>query len=1004
LVFTSPNTTRSLVLSSINYFGVDSPGTPNYKLKIVGAPSSPLLRFGIEDPVNKENLQIYQPFIAVQENSPTNWSWIFDNSTANGNIFFGVNGNSLQIDAATPQSVFNSSVNALQTAIAVSTFDFGAQVKLQSSPSERLLSFAVSNSGSEFFHIGRHTGLATTTDRLLSISDTGQISVGDAFSNPSGSTTYHTDFLESDLAQTPLPAPNDWLRLRGRTATTGTTYDMLTVTHNRLFDDMTGGPSNQSSMIRIQHDSNNVLSHFIGFTGGVDDASGTLWPQMRFGYVNDYYMSGDQNGRIGIGTNAFIKRFNNVNVGSTFGSKLNIEGNPGTGGGGDTVTGGSSFSGIHLFSQNFVNAQVGITAGGIGLGQDPLTTFAGVHFKDESSATDQGLELHFGTSVYDDTLNLSFHGEKTRITVQRYGDTDFWSKSSTTHSLFIEPGGRRDNTLGKVYPNNNVHIGSKDSGVWKDILLNAGTETTGFGGGFVGIGQYNGFSENISAGPTLVVGQWYMSKVGTAVHNAITYPADIPFQAANTTLTSGTVVLSNPVTKFQVNEAVTFGTRKPITTYSADAALNSFTIGKNHSIPLTGIRGVIIGGSGHTVSGTDGIIIGYSGGTGVNMIDANKVLLATTTHVSVLAPTTPLALNLYSTDYDVPGNYRLTSSPMLKVSTIVTPPPFFVIGERGDLGRVAVLEARTTGLGLTEVPVGLEFHVRNPNTSREIGMVYGNYNESVTGGTLLQTGKISFATLSHFYPVGSPTPTSGSIYEIANISANGLQFVPTSISGSNVKPAISVEAAKIVDGAGDPLFISAGAGNDAAHGATGPTVGGNLFLGPGQGKGGGIDGTVAVGNNSGNGGIVTLNGNVQGVSPTFANPGPIFSVFNGVGVPFSTVQSTVGDTLTVTVSAAGTSTLTSGTIWSGDILAVSYDRTIVITTGGSASGEVLGELRLPPAAPLSYRRMHHNVFGGDEFLIPANTTINLRYDAHGAGFSLSVNSHTWTIRAFKHGL
>lgn len=638
LVFTNASALRSLVLSPINYgISNDSPGTPNYRLKIVGTSGSPMLRFGIDDG-GIENIQTYQPTIGVQKINDgfypagLNWQWNFDN--VNGDIAFNLAGNNFKIY---PQIA------------TVSRFDFGAQVRLQSNAADRLLSFAFSNAGTEFFHIGRHTGISTVTDKLFSIKDNGQISFGnssqgDAFTFPSGANDYHIDSLNDDLDALATSSIN-WFRLRGRVATGGGSTDGLVINHNRLFADG-GSPLQRSTMIRLQHTVDSSSYHFVGFTGGVDTSGGTFRPQLRMGYINNYYFSGDVNGRIGIGDSAFIQKYNSTPY--VFNSKLNIQGNLGPSG---ASTGGpNSFSGIHLIPKNFTNAVVGISAGGIGAFEN--MTFGGIHFKDESSAPNQGLDLHITTGLYADG------GATRRSTILRNGDHYWWSKTApSTGFLYLEPGTWNGTPLDV-----NV-IGAYDTGSssWKDIIFNLGTDYTGFGNGFIGIGGDQGFGEQLVGFTSIPLsGQQYMCLtpvsctitpfIGFAysfiasvndIFTSVTFPDTM-------TLDFGTISRVKPQTKLHVaaKEAVTFGTRLD---GFYNSGQTSFTVGNNHSAVNT--RNIILGGKSHITNANDAIIIGYNGGAGQTNSTANSISLAS--HTSITVSPTPRFLRGFAITGDI---------------------------------------------------------------------------------------------------------------------------------------------------------------------------------------------------------------------------------------------------------------------------------------------------------------------------------------------------------------
>jgi hypothetical protein len=841
IVFTNPNPNRSLVLSPINYGGSDSQGTGNYKLKIVGESGSPLISLAITNDGINENSVTYQPTISIDEVYPASGypsstqyplgiNWILNVDNVNGDIFFNLNGNYLGI------------YTQLAT---VSRFDFGSQFRMQSGTADRLLSFAQAPGPTvEFFHIGRHDALTTSADRFFSIqADTGMIAIGDAFNNPSGAgaQNFHLDLYNPSLPTGSFFHPAgtiSWLRTRGRINSGGTNFDSLNITHSRFLG-IGSGPNN--TMVKIQHNlstsSSDMVNHYIGFGGG---NTSIYRPQFFVGYNGLNYLTGDINGFIGIGSNAFLTNYNSPT--NFFNAQLNIQGNNST-----SITGGSSFSGIHLIPQDTVGGQVGVTAGGINAYEN--VTFAGLSFQDNSAVVDQGVDLHLGTSLYTDG------GRKTRQTIWRYGDTYFWSKSNSTQYMYVEPGGKNIN--GTLYPNQLFHIGAYDSSSsWKDIVLNEGTDTTGFGSGFVGIGGATGFGEPISSG-TLVGGQWYVSTAATSTirvshlftHIDTIVNQGVPFLTISTfgystSVLSGTVALANPMTKFHVNDASTFGTRHPITSgsYTSQVGATSFTIGNNHT--ASSQRGIIIGGSGHTTTGTDGIIIGYNGTSGVNMTNSNQVLFATTTNVSMAAPVLPMtSLNVYTSGpaswsgHTTTTNiYNSTSLPIFNVSTSVTPAA--VPGSMGDLARTMTLEGRSTSTNPPiNIPVSMEFHVTNAAGSRyEIGMITGMLENAGT-----QVGRISFFVNDN-----------GNLYESAYFNNGGLTFIcPDGDIANYPLPTIQVEQNKDMGNPGTALTVSAGSSMLGSNDS-----GGNLILNPGTGHGTGSNGSILLNGNT------TVNGNL----------------------------------------------------------------------------------------------------------------------------------------------
>lgn len=601
LVFTNPSAARSLVLSPLDYgAGTDSPGTANYRLKLIGTSGNPIIKFGINDS-GSENNEIYQPFISIQKNSATDWTWNFDNN--NGDFSVNLNGNYF---------------TAYRQLSSVSAFDFGAQVKLQSDSVGRLLSFSSASLGNELFHIGRHNALSTTSDRLFSVRDDMTVAFGDAYSNAvTGDTTaFFVDMLASTLSSAVSTNPVH----RWRAKVNSTNYNELRIHNVRDFAESGGSPWRSSQYI-LSHSANNSYFHAISFHGGAKDSSYSARPQLRFAYgsSSNFYFAADVNGRIGIGNSTFIKDYNDSALTNIFKTRLTVQGESTT-----SITGTSAHTGIHLFTQNTTNSTVGITNGGVG--SNVNNTNAGLWFKDEGAV---GVSMNFGTS------NYSGSGAVNRYKIDGYGDFNWYSKSNTGHSLFFEIGGLRNGST--VYNNDIANIGTYDNSgaTWRSIRINAGTQDgpLTFGEGLVGIGGGNGFSETIAAGPNLVVGQSYIAISGTVVHNSVTYPLLTIFQAVNTTLTSGTVALAKPMAKLHVEGSFSVGTRKQFTgAYSAEVGTSSFTIGSNHK--ASGTRSSIISGHTHTVTGNDSVIIGYNGTTGITVSTANKIALAAGTFLS----------------------------------------------------------------------------------------------------------------------------------------------------------------------------------------------------------------------------------------------------------------------------------------------------------------------------------------------------------------------------------
>jgi len=1026
LVFTSPSPLRSLVLSPINYgIGNDSPGAADYRLKIVTSSGSPMIRFAVDDAGSESTPTTTQPTISVQKINnvlyPGSTNWRLNVEDLNGDIFLNLNGNYFGVY---PQIA------------SVSRFDFGAQTRLQNNAVDRLLSFAVSNTGTEFFHIGRHTGLATTADRLFSIKDNGQISIGDAFSNPIGATNYHIDSINDDLAKTGPPPPVDWLRLRGRVQNGGTTWDSLNINHNRLFSD-TGSPAQRSTMIRIQHQVNSSLYHFVGFTGGADNTSASFRPQLRLGFTNSYYFAADVNGRIGIGSTSFIQKYNSG--ANTFQPKLTIEGSGAT-----VTTGNSAWSGIHLIHPNVVDAQVGITSGGLGVNEN--LTFAGIHFKDKSSQIIQGVDIEFATARYFDA------GEITRHTITREGNHYWYSKNDPNTFLLLEPGGL-------ATPNDFMHISAYNQTTlsWKDIIFNRGTDFTGYGDGFVGIGGDIGFGDQVAASVNLAnnPAQTY---VALTVCTFTVYPFfGFPFSGFINAgdiftsssfpdvmnLDSGTVARAKPQSKLHVNESVTFGTR--LDGLYSFVGTNSFTVGNTHR--ASGLRSIILGGVGHTASGQDGIIIGWSGGAGITMPDPNKVLLATTTHVSTVAPSTLVSSPLYTdgeqnTFFGVPAQYVVTGAPILNPSISIPTSGFGISGQIGRYGSVLTLEGRTDTAQLANVAVAMEFHIKNvSNTKRILASINAQYTE-VTPGTPI--GFLSFAVLKGPAINSAGVGASGALAEALRLTANGtLQFIPTDPS---MKSKLTVAQNQKTGGPGYSLFLTGGFANTTG----GPAAGGNLFIDAGLGGAGGANGGVAIGVNFSTANItvgttsvsttaivgataslasttasvvtqsadVSVTGNMRHVRPTWES----FSVSSFVNGSGGATLTIIADN--VKVHHGGGTNTNAVTLFSFIIDPAPFDRMIYWLGGNDASiaqsagafnaveqnkGQIFMHLyRFPYGGGDIIQRTYTTMYGGGNFIVPANQSMKVLMETgpiEGVrSFFRTATGHDFLFRQAKFGL
>lgn len=843
LLFTNPSATRSLVLSPIDYgVGNDSPGS-SYKLKIVGNSASPMLRFAIDDG-GSENSIPAQATLGIQKivdplyitTAGINWRTNFDNN--GGDFFLNTSGNYF---AMYPQIS------------SVGRFDFGSQTRLQNSATSRLLSFASSNTGTEFFNIGRHSGITNAADNLFTINDKGQVgfnnTVGTVFTpiNLVGATDFHIDVINEALGTTAL-AKNNWLRLRGKARAS---WDTLQIDHNRLWADSVG--SSRSAMIRLQHYTTTTLNHFIGFTGGSDSSAQPIQrAQLRLGYGDNYYFSGDINGRIGIGDSAFIQKYNSLTT--NFKSKLQIQGNDSSSGGLDT-SGFTAFSGIHLIPQNFTGGTVGISAGGIGSFENG--TYAGLHFQDQSGGVDQGMDLHLTTGLY-------ASGSVRRFTIDRNGDSRFWSKNNPWHFLFIEPGGLSGG--GVTYPTDFIKIGSYDwTSNWKSIVFSEGSDYAGFGDGFLGIGGGSGFGDDITSG-SLEQNMWYLAK-GPVVYNdgsAISVISGVSFKVtgASATLTSGTVSRAKPATKLHVAaDGVTFGTRRGgagFSTYSGNVGQNSFTVGNTHK--ASGIRSIILGGAGHTVTGNDTTLIGFSG-SGITVPDANIVQLGTVTHVSKSSPFVPtigdVVGNGPNTIYS-PSQYIYANSPILNIANSVNVNyNIFVLDEIGTINRVLSLESVSNTSRLANIPVAIEFSSRNNvNISKQIGLIAAthwltNPNNILSPTAAYENGRISFFVNQ-----------AGDMVEKGYFHSGGFNFVTTALNVNSVK--LSVDPCKDLSvSSGGSLSIK---GGDAATLAYSAGVGGNVNIDAGFGTGGG--GAPIGGPGSVNGVI-----NIGALSPARINMG-----------------------------------------------------------------------------------------------------------------------------------
>jgi hypothetical protein len=472
---------------------------------------------------------------------------------------------------------------------------------------------------------------------------------------------------------------------------------------------------------------------------------------------------------------------------------------------------------------------VGITAGGLGL--KSLETYAGIHFMDETSEPDPGMDIHIATGNYS-------VGETRRKTFTRSGDHYWWSKSDPTDTyLLLEPGG-----LGNYAPNDFMHFSAYNKGSlqWRNILFNRGTTATGYGSGFVGIGGDQGFSEPVSGPVNLSTGQYYLCLTNctvtytpflgfgySALLNAGDFFTSLGGFLDTTTLNAGTVSAANPMTKLHVAGATTIGTRKDaLYTFVGN---NSLTVGNNHI--AQGVRSIILGGTGHTLTGQDSVIMGYAG-VPVTMSDANTNLLATYTYVSTKAPS-PTALGvLYEegdTGFGVPY-YLTASAPILNCASPVQTSGFGIYPQVGRLARVLTLTGKTDTAQNQAVPVTLEWHIENSAAlKRAIGMINGHYYEVAGSSPANQRGKLGFAVNK-----------GGNMYEYCNISPTGLQFTPQNF-GNKAKILVS-PATDSAAPTGHTLGIAAGDGHAGVAG-----TGGFLVLDAGLGTLGNSNGQVVIG-------------------------------------------------------------------------------------------------------------------------------------------------------------
>lgn len=622
IVFSSPTPLKSLVISPIDY-GIGAPQPGPYKLKLVGSPGSPIQNFSVLES-GAENLAAKQSYISINTvTAGSEYSWELVNPTGNIEL-----------------SAYGTSFDLVKESSNISKYEFNStSFKIQINPAERLMSF-YTTPASLNWHVGGHNALTSTSQRLLSVNDGGSIGIGDAFNNAvtGDSTAYDFRYDQYNVQLGLNPGDqNKWARWRAKVDSS--TMDQLSIRNVRGFYDTSLTPW-KSSEIRIEHKTNSTYNHFISFSGGATElAAGDDRPAFRLGVggtENDgyYFIADSGNGgattvpRIWIGTSAYVKEKTGTLTGGVDGGKLNIQG---ISDGANMDTSGHTAIHLNFGAGAAANAQVGITGGNI---DTPEETNAGFLFQSLSGAH----EPMAATLAAGDSLGS---GMRSIFSAWSSGESFFWSRSNGDAYLRVRAGGYYSGTVSAPTPlvlrSNDVFdiTAYDDLNGAKSILLNTLTTYTGFGDGFVGIGEQ--FGETISAGSSaLTIGKWYKSN-GSAIHNSIDYEAGVPFQAVSAVLTSGTVVDAKPQTKFQAYGAATFGTRANITTsYAANVGTLSFTVGTGHS--ASGSRSAIIGGQSHVVSGANSVLIGYDGSTAVNISTANVAAIVTRTFIGSGAP------------------------------------------------------------------------------------------------------------------------------------------------------------------------------------------------------------------------------------------------------------------------------------------------------------------------------------------------------------------------------
>lgn len=1031
VIFSSPTPLKSLVLSPINY-GVGAPQTGPYKLKLIGSPGSPQQMFGVLES-GAENLASKQSYISVNTIlANTEYSWELVNPT--GNIEFSAFGTSLDLIKQTGTG-------------SISRYEFNSNAfKIQINPTERLMSFYNAPSGLNW-HVGGHNALTSSTERLFSINDSGSIGVADAFSNAVAGDATPYDFRYDQLnVQLPVTAgaTNMWARWRAKVS--GSNTDQLNFRNVRSFFESSGTPWRSSEM-RIEHKTDATYNHFIALGGGATSANTTIGffsfanpprPALRFGTggtANDgYYFAADSGPgagpsglpRMWMGDPNYIRTATGTLLGGLVGAKLNVQSYNAAAG-----FGTSGHSNIHLAPGTGAGDYSihGITAGHPASGS---ASDGGLIFQGWNSTTTRLMSTSLAAG---DTLTA---GMRNQVSAWSNGETYFWSRSDGNGFFQIRSGavyaGTQSNpTVTQMWPNDITTLqGYNWSTGQKSIVINDSTNYSGFGDGFVGIGDR--FSEYITAGPAvLTTGKWYKGPwTGAPVHNGIDYLDFVPFQAANSTLTAGTVVEAKPQTKFQVYGAVTIGSRSNILNYASDVGDVSFTVGTNNK--AAGLRSVVLGGNGNQSNANDAIMIGWSGSPVVNTTFTNTISLVTATHASTAGPASYLAPQLYAsgdTSFGTPY-YRLSSSPIIFASTSTPVPQFGIVPQVGDMARVLLLEGRNTGTTfgggpspyLTGIPVMLEYAVKNGSgAQRSIGAVMGEYYEVAGTNPTNQRGRISIAVNS-----------GASLYPVANFSASGLQFI-----GQFFKPKISVEQNGIVGGSGIALGISGGAANAGG----GPATGGHVLIDAGPGANTGQNGVVAVGaagstyavsitpstqvtiGSISSGATVQLgNANSSDTINTYGNDRMLRGT-SMLNLPFVSFVNSSGWTAVLnandTTFRLNASTFTPHTTGMFSVIfsAVGYDRTVYFYLGQNWSrGHFHMEFRYLDMAgtPVFYRPVVP-VWGSGNFVIPANHRVSLLVQGFPffgqAGITTPAvdfigvgagNTGNITFHAIKHGL